>query len=160
MSQSNVGYPNIYEDGDQRHYSKKELHEEGRMHPDVNVEGYLHKEGIMNELREARIQRTVEDRIKHEPGFAATFHGNKPSRGAEVDAELAREEAEMIEKKKRKTDSLPGKKLEHHTDKSEWMEQMDMEEQEARAKHSKRGTNTHEGQGMEYVTRKNHSSRG
>jgi hypothetical protein len=53
---------------------------------------------------------------------------------------------------------MPGKKFEHNTEKSEWKQQMDQEEQEARAKHSKRGTNKHGGQEMEYVTRKNHSS--
>ncbi|KAF4338939.1 hypothetical protein FBEOM_7115 [Fusarium beomiforme] len=135
---SSVGYPNIYEDGDQRNYSKKEAHEERRTHPGVNVEGYFNKQAIINELRESEIKRSIEDRIKHEPGFAATFHGNKPSRGAQVDAELAREEAELIEKKKSKTDSLPGKKLEHHTDKSEWKQQMEEEEKEALAKHSER----------------------
>lgn len=86
------------------------------------------------------------------------MHGNKPSRGAEVDAEIAREEAEQLAKKKSKTNSMPGKKLEHNTEKSEWNQQMNQEEQEARAKHSKRGTNKHGGQEMEYVTRKNHSS--
>uniref|UniRef100_A0A0D2Y7L5 Uncharacterized protein n=1 Tax=Fusarium oxysporum (strain Fo5176) TaxID=660025 RepID=A0A0D2Y7L5_FUSOF len=122
MSQSNVGYPSSYEGGDQRHYSREEVREEGRTHPNVNPEGYLHKEGIMNELQEAD----------------ATMHGNKPSRGAEIDAELAREDAEQLEKKKSKTDSMPGKKMEHNTSKSEWKQQMDQEEEEARAKHSSR----------------------
>ena len=36
---SNVGYPSTYEDGDQRHYSKEAVHEEGRNHG-VNTEGY------------------------------------------------------------------------------------------------------------------------
>ncbi|KAF4960114.1 hypothetical protein FGADI_1132 [Fusarium gaditjirri] len=138
MSQSNVGYPSLYEDGDQRHYSREEVREEGRTYPNVNTEGYLHKEGIMNELREADTSRIIADRMKHEPGFAATMHGNKPSRGAEIDAELAREDAEQLEKKKGKTDSMPGKKMEHNTSKSEWKQQMDQEEKEARAKHSGR----------------------
>ncbi|KAF4448758.1 hypothetical protein F53441_7865 [Fusarium austroafricanum] len=155
---SKVGYPSSYEGGDQRHYSRDELHEEGRMHG-VNIEGYLNKESIMNELQESDNKRQIEDRMKHEPGFAATMHGNKPSRGAQVDAEIAREEAEQLAKKADKTDSMPGKKLEHNTDKSEWKLQMEQEEKEARAKHSKRGTNKHEGQGMEYVSRKNDSSR-
>ncbi|KAF5601390.1 hypothetical protein FPANT_1761 [Fusarium pseudoanthophilum] len=144
MSQSNVGYPSLYEGGDQRHYSKQEVREENRTHPNVNTEGYLHKEGIMNELQEADTNRIVEDRMKHEPGFVAsitraTMHGNKPSRGAEIDAELAREDAERIEKKKGKTDSMPGKKMEHNTSKSEWKQQMDQEEEEeALSKHSNR----------------------
>jgi hypothetical protein len=40
MSQSNVGYPSLYEGGDQRHYSKEEVREENRTHPNVNTEGY------------------------------------------------------------------------------------------------------------------------
>ena len=36
---SNVGYPSTYEDGDQRHYSKDAIREEGRTHG-VNTEGY------------------------------------------------------------------------------------------------------------------------
>ncbi|KAL4731391.1 hypothetical protein ACLX1H_000357 [Fusarium chlamydosporum] len=77
------------------------------------------------------------------------MHGNKPSRGAQIDAELAQEDAEQMAKKREKTDSMPGKKLEHNTEKSEWKQQIDQEEQEARAQHSNRGTNKHEGQGMD-----------
>jgi hypothetical protein len=68
------------------------------------------------------------------------MHGNKPSRGAEIDAELAREDAERVEKKNGKTDSMPGKKMERNTSKSEWKQQMDREEEEeeALAKHSNR----------------------
>ncbi|KAF5567862.1 hypothetical protein FNAPI_436 [Fusarium napiforme] len=138
MSQSNVGYPSLYEDGDQRDYSKEEVREANRTHPNVNIEGYLNKQGIMNELQEADTNRIVSDRMKHEPGFAATMHGNKPSRGAEIDAELAREDAELLEKKKGKTDSMPGKKMGHNTRKSEWKQQMDQEEEEAGSKHSNR----------------------
>lgn len=42
----------------------------------------------------------------------ATMHGHKPSKGAQIDAEIAKEEAEMLAKKKEKTDSMTGKKLE------------------------------------------------
>ncbi|KAI1016510.1 hypothetical protein LB503_010290 [Fusarium chuoi] len=88
MSQSNVGYPSSYEGGDQRHYRREEVREEvreeGRTHPNVNPGGYR---------------------------FSATMHGNKPSRGAEIDADLAREDAEQLERKKDKTDSMPGKKM-------------------------------------------------
>lgn len=41
----------------------------------------------------------------------AKVHGNEPSKGAKIDAELQAEEEEAINKKKAgKTDSLPGKK--------------------------------------------------
>lgn len=38
------------------------------------------------------------------------MHGNEPSKGAKIDAEIQREEEELLRKKKEKTDSLPGKK--------------------------------------------------
>lgn len=38
------------------------------------------------------------------------MHGNEPSRGAVIDAEIAKEEAELLEQKKSKTDSVTGKK--------------------------------------------------
>ncbi|KAF4959123.1 hypothetical protein FSARC_10836 [Fusarium sarcochroum] len=134
---SKVGYPSSYEGGDQRHFSREAVHEEGRLHG-VNTDGYRNKEGIMNQLREGDTNRRIEERMKHEPGFAATMHGNKPSRGAEIDAEIARDEAEQLAKKKEKTDSLPGKKLEQGTSMSEWKQQMDQEEEEARARRSNR----------------------
>ncbi|KAJ4127926.1 hypothetical protein NW768_008209 [Fusarium equiseti] len=155
---SNVGYPSSYEGGDQRHYSREAVREEGRTHG-VNTEGYLNKDSIMNELQASDTQRDIDDKMKHQPGFAATMHGNQPSKGAQIDAELAQEDAEMMAKKREKTDSMPGKKMEHNTEKSEWKQQMDQEEYEARAAHSNRGSNKNEGQGMEYVTRKTHSSR-
>lgn len=41
----------------------------------------------------------------------AKAHGNEPSKGAKIDAELQAEEEETINKKKSgKTDSMPGKK--------------------------------------------------
>lgn len=40
------------------------------------------------------------------------MHGNQPSKGAKQDAEIQAEEAEMLRRKKEKTDSMAGKKLE------------------------------------------------
>ncbi|KAF2243383.1 hypothetical protein BU26DRAFT_570080 [Trematosphaeria pertusa] len=45
------------------------------------------------------------------------------------------------------------------TSKSAMKQHQDQEDYEARASHSNSGSNTHSGQGMEYVTRKTHSSR-
>lgn len=43
--------------------------------------------------------------------WQAKHHGNEPSKGAKIDAELQAEEEEAINKKKAgKTDSMPGKK--------------------------------------------------
>jgi hypothetical protein len=68
---SNVGYPSAYEDGDQHHYSKKAVRQEGRDHG-VNTEGYLNKDSIMNELQAKDTKREMDDRMKHEPGFAVS----------------------------------------------------------------------------------------
>ncbi|KAM0351140.1 hypothetical protein ACHAPU_002924 [Fusarium lateritium] len=111
---SNVGNPSIYEDGDQHHYSKEAVNEEHRSHPDVNIDGYINKDSAMSKLQARDTQAQVDDKMKHEPGYAATMHGNQPSRGAQVDMEIARDEAEQLAKKKDKTDSLPGKKLDHN----------------------------------------------
>jgi hypothetical protein len=46
------------------------------------------------------------------------MHGNEPGPGAKKDAEIMAEEAEIIRKKQEKTDSLPGKKLNHNHHKS------------------------------------------
>ncbi|RYP37473.1 hypothetical protein DL767_002946 [Monosporascus sp. MG133] len=46
-----------------------------------------------------------------------------------------------------------------NSSKSAATQAMDQAEHEARKAHSKSGANTGEGQGMEYVSRKNHSSR-
>lgn len=37
-------------------------------------------------------------------------HGNEPSRGAKIDAELKADDEAVLAKKAGKTDSLPGKK--------------------------------------------------
>lgn len=85
------------------------------------------------------------------------MHGNEPSRGAKVDAEIQDEEAEMLEQKKG-TDSLPGKKSDHHTAKSEPKQELDAAEKQAHKEHSKSGANTGKQGGMEYVARKKHTA--
>lgn len=50
--------------------------------------------------------------VRTNQGTQATAHGNEPSRGAKIDAEIQAEEAEMLKKKNaRGTDSMPGKKF-------------------------------------------------
>ncbi|KAK8102797.1 hypothetical protein PG984_015943 [Apiospora sp. TS-2023a] len=52
---------------------------------------------------------TLETRqTKEDPTLPARAHGNKPSRGAEIDAEIQAEEEEMLSKKK--GNNMPGKK--------------------------------------------------
>ncbi|KAK8073786.1 hypothetical protein PG994_004685 [Apiospora phragmitis] len=45
---------------------------------------------------------------KKDPTLPAKAHGNKPSRGAEIDAEIQADEEEMLAKKK--GNNMPGKK--------------------------------------------------
>ncbi|KAF4978627.1 hypothetical protein FZEAL_5030 [Fusarium zealandicum] len=134
-SRSNVGDSRTYEGGDQHTYSRSEVSEFGRTHR-VNMAGYPDqgtddKEKIMNKLRGEdvriqyrlqtkspqiltdhvlQIQDQINNRMKHEPGYIATMHGHAPSKGAMIDAEIAKEEAEMLHKLKAHTESMPGKK--------------------------------------------------
>jgi hypothetical protein len=84
------------------------------------------------------------------------MHGNEPSQGAKVDAEIQDEEAGMLERKKG-TDSLPGKKSDHNTAKSEQKQELDAAVKQAQKEHSKSGANTDKQGGMEYVPRKKHT---
>ncbi|KAI0428550.1 hypothetical protein F5Y09DRAFT_312688 [Xylaria sp. FL1042] len=111
---SSVGNAALYEDGDERNYSRGAIHDEQRHHL-CNVEGYMRKDQNkgMNAMRSEDIQEEINERFKTDPLFSATMHGNQPSKGAQQDAEIQAEEAEIIRKKQEKTDSMPGKKLEH-----------------------------------------------
>ncbi|KAI1277521.1 hypothetical protein F5Y07DRAFT_88798 [Xylaria sp. FL0933] len=111
---SSVGTASLYEDGDERNYSREAIRNEQRHHLQ-NVEGYMRKDQNrgMNDMRTEDIQDQIKDRFKTDPLYSATMHGNQPSKGAQQDAEIQAEEAEIIRKKQEKTDSMPGKKLEH-----------------------------------------------
>ncbi|TRX93067.1 hypothetical protein FHL15_005935 [Xylaria flabelliformis] len=116
-----TGTSGTYEDGDEHNYSHRAIHDEQRHHLH-NVEGYkptkmcdeletVSRTAFVNRVFQTQAQ--IEERYKTDPLYRATMHGNKPSRGAQQDAEIQAEEAEMIRKKKEKTDSMAGKKLEH-----------------------------------------------
>ncbi|KAI1737248.1 hypothetical protein F4680DRAFT_428893 [Xylaria scruposa] len=109
-----TGTPSLFEDGDERNYSRGAIHDEQRHHLH-NVEGYRPKDQhkAMDAMRSEDIKVQIEERYKTDPLYPATMHGNQPSRGARQDAEIQAEEAEMLRKKKEKTDSMTGKKLEH-----------------------------------------------
>ncbi|KUI56103.1 hypothetical protein VM1G_09099 [Cytospora mali] len=47
---------------------------------------------------------------KQDPTLPAKAHGNAPSKGAKIDAEIQAEEEATLNKKSGKTDSMPGKK--------------------------------------------------
>ncbi|KAI1191742.1 hypothetical protein F5B17DRAFT_382016 [Nemania serpens] len=108
-----TGTPRIFEDGDERNYSREAIHKEQRHHLH-NVEGYMKKDQHkgMNDMITEDIQVQIQERYKTDPLYRATMHGNQPSKGAKQDAEIQAEEAEMLRRKKEKTDSMAGKKLE------------------------------------------------
>ena len=114
---SNVGGRRTYEGQDQQHYTSADISEAGRTHG-VNTSGYQDSTSIMDKLQAQDTREQISDRMKHEPGFAAKMHGNKPSRGAEIDAELAADDAAALARKAGRTDGLPGKKLGHGAAKS------------------------------------------
>lgn len=95
-----------------------------------------------------KLCRTISNLLK------ASKHGNEPSRGAKVDAELKEEEEAILAKKKGKTDSIPGKQMPPHTGKTAQKQELDEAAHEERKAHSKSGANTGQ-QGMETIPRKN-----
>ncbi|KAI1338524.1 hypothetical protein F5Y15DRAFT_386118 [Xylariaceae sp. FL0016] len=101
----------LYEGQDEVNYSRGEIRQEQKHHL-KKAEGFQAKDQnrAMNEMREQDIQREIEERKKSDPTYAAMMHGNAPSKGARMDAEIQAEEVEMLRKKQAKTDSLPGKK--------------------------------------------------
>ncbi|KAI0894772.1 hypothetical protein F4806DRAFT_96613 [Annulohypoxylon nitens] len=105
------GMSGIYEQGDQVNYGRSNVANEERHHT-TSAEGYRPKDQnkAMNQMIEENIQDEVAERYKHDPTYRATMHGNEPSKGAKIDAEIQREEEELLRRKKEKTDSLPGKK--------------------------------------------------
>ncbi|KAI0889739.1 uncharacterized protein GGS22DRAFT_3444 [Annulohypoxylon maeteangense] len=108
---NNHGFARIYEQGDQVNYGRSNVANEERHHT-RNAEGYRPKDQnkAMNQMLEENIQDDVAERYKHDPTYRATMHGNEPSKGAKIDAEIQREEEELLRRKQEKTDSLPGKK--------------------------------------------------
>ncbi|KAI0541053.1 hypothetical protein GGR58DRAFT_457755 [Xylaria digitata] len=108
-----TGTPSLYEDGDERNYSRGAIHEEQRHHLQ-NVEGYMRKDQHkgMNDMLSEDIQEQIEERYKKDPLYSATMHSNQPSWGARQDAKIQAEEAEMLRKKQEKIDNKAGKKLE------------------------------------------------
>ncbi|KAI1175069.1 hypothetical protein F4777DRAFT_346190 [Nemania sp. FL0916] len=112
--QPSTGTPSLFEDGDERNYSHKAIHQEQRHHLH-NVEGYMKKNQhkAMDEMLTEDTQAQIQERYKTDPLYSATMHGNQPSKGARQDAEIQAEEAEMLRKKKEKADNMASKKLEH-----------------------------------------------
>ncbi|EER26976.1 hypothetical protein CPC735_023120 [Coccidioides posadasii C735 delta SOWgp] len=118
MRKSHVGSPSLYEDGDQRNSPQSELRaaQRNRDHPPASSgRGSAHSKE--QQARKGNKSPTDEDLAKKDPlapsrigmedrmnidRVKATFHGNKPSRGAQIDAELRREDEERLRQKEGK----------------------------------------------------------
>ncbi|KAE9963826.1 hypothetical protein EG328_011026 [Venturia inaequalis] len=106
MSSSNVGNAQTYEANEQNAVEEQpDRFHEGKPHAHKHLDS-KDERTIANKLarEEQRDQEGSEDsietqRLKQDATLPAKAHGNKPSRGAEIDQEL-REEEEAILKKK------------------------------------------------------------
>ncbi|KAM5539935.1 hypothetical protein V8D89_006438 [Ganoderma adspersum] len=107
---SKVGNPQVYEDGDQRHaragehnqppqHEKPELLAGGQM--DAHILDPRDDRGVrIREKQERKEEREAEKAERHKtvtnPLAPALMHGHKPSRGAQVDAQLQHEDEEEL----------------------------------------------------------------
>ncbi|KAH7886343.1 hypothetical protein F5I97DRAFT_1928193 [Phlebopus sp. FC_14] len=106
---SKVGNPQIYEAKEQRtskhtDHNPPKKHDKGQEHPYIDIDSKdersigdaiaaAHKYSRMNESTNPSADPRVD------PLGPATAHGNKPSRGAKVDAEIMAEEEEEVRNK-------------------------------------------------------------
>ncbi|PBP23507.1 hypothetical protein BUE80_DR005514 [Diplocarpon rosae] len=117
---SNVGQASVYEDGDQKNVPKSELEQEKKQSRFHEGKENSHKANdskdertIANKLaREAKVglplaTREGEDEeeseetkaLKKDPTLPAKMHGNEPSKGAKIDAQIQAEEEEELRRK-------------------------------------------------------------
>ncbi|KAL2023576.1 hypothetical protein VTK56DRAFT_2184 [Thermocarpiscus australiensis] len=113
---SNVGNRQVYEAGDQRNPKASEVGSGTRYHEgtanahlqndskdqrSLSNRAAAEKSSVPQESQEASLH-------KKDPTLPAKVHGNEPSKGAQIDAELQAEEEELL---KKKGQNLPGKKM-------------------------------------------------
>ncbi|KAK9773386.1 hypothetical protein AB5N19_02470 [Seiridium cardinale] len=105
--QSSVGTSGVYEAGDQRNAPQSELNnatrfEEGKENSH-QANDSKDERSIANRLA-AEESKTDEDSpqtkaLKEDPTLPAKLHGNEPSKGAKIDAEIQQEEEEYLKRK-------------------------------------------------------------
>ncbi|KAL2150306.1 hypothetical protein VTH82DRAFT_7982 [Thermothelomyces myriococcoides] len=115
--QSNVGNRQVYEAGDQRNVKASETgsgtrYNEGtansHLQNDPKDQRSLSNRAAAEELSEQQEESHETSLHKKDPTLPAKMHGNEPSKGAKIDAELQAEEEELM---KKKGQNLPGKKM-------------------------------------------------
>ncbi|KAM5346813.1 hypothetical protein ACJ41O_009818 [Fusarium nematophilum] len=105
---SNVGNRGVYEAGDQRNVpeAERQTHErfnEGVSNSHIGVDS-KDERSIANRLAaEEKKQQSGDDleteQLKKDPTLPARAHGNEPSKGAKIDAQLQAEEEEELKRK-------------------------------------------------------------
>jgi hypothetical protein len=105
---SSVGQASVYEAGDQRNYKDSEINKsdpynEGQVNSHKNLDS-KDERSIANKLAAEERKGEPEDDpetalSKKDPTLPAKMHGNEPSKGAKIDAELQAEEEELLKKK-------------------------------------------------------------
>ncbi|TFY55740.1 hypothetical protein EVJ58_g8055 [Rhodofomes roseus] len=111
--QSKVGNPQVYNDGDQRPHGnqfegppggKAAQHGHNIHDPKDNLT--LNNRKDREEALEREADREAESKTVTDPLAPASHHGNEPSRGAQVDAELQAEDEASLSKKKHEKGSF------------------------------------------------------
>ncbi|KAM0202351.1 hypothetical protein ACHAPA_011556 [Fusarium lateritium] len=105
---SNVGNRGVYEAGDQRNAPESERntqdpYNEGKENSHDNLDS-KDERSIANRLAAAEKETEAGDdlqtaQIKQDPTLPARAHGNEPSKGAKIDAQIQQEEQEELERK-------------------------------------------------------------
>ncbi|KAH8169900.1 hypothetical protein LIA77_10444 [Sarocladium implicatum] len=107
---SSVGQASVYEAGDQRNYKNSELDNKDHYHEGKENS---HKSLDSKDERSIANKLAAEEKYKEEgsdiskeaqlaqqdPTAPAKMHGNEPSKGAKIDAELQAEEEEELKRK-------------------------------------------------------------
>jgi len=102
---SSVGTSGVYEAGDQRNHSEGHdatRFEEGQEHahlPNDSKDSRTIANRLANEEQKSEHEDPLEEAKRNDPTLAARLHGNKPSRGAKIDAQIQAEEQEYLERK-------------------------------------------------------------
>ncbi|KAK0737542.1 hypothetical protein B0T21DRAFT_365469 [Apiosordaria backusii] len=108
---SNVGNSQVYEAGDQRNAKSSELGSESRFHEGVANSHHNNdpkdNRSLVNRAAAERQSSDPPESLetslhKKDPTLPAKMHGNEPSRGAKIDAELQAEDEAMLNKKNQK----------------------------------------------------------
>ncbi|KAH7355019.1 hypothetical protein BKA65DRAFT_605042 [Rhexocercosporidium sp. MPI-PUGE-AT-0058] len=110
---SNVGNSQVYEDGDQKNAPQSQVEQEKKDARFHEGKENSHKANdskdertIANKLaREEKRQNEDEEEseetkaLKKDPTLPARMHGNEPSKGAKIDAQIQAEEEEELRRK-------------------------------------------------------------